>query len=67
MRSGPGAFFEQCLGSDVDMNAAFYEKDRSAAQWGWHIAYENVAFVKAVFSDNLLVLTANPDKLVTSC
>lgn len=41
--------FEQCLGSDVDVNVVFFERDLSVARWGWHIAYENVGFLKAVF------------------
>lgn len=41
--------FEQCLGDDVEVNVVFSGRDLSAAQWGWHIAYENLAFLKAVF------------------
>lgn len=44
---------EQCLGEDVDVNVVFSERDLSAARWGWHIVYENVAFLKAVFQTTL--------------
>lgn len=39
--------FAQADGDIV--NVVFSERDLSAAQWGWHIVYENVAFLKAVF------------------
>lgn len=41
--------FEQCLDDNVDVNVVFFERDLSVARWGWHIAYENVGFLKAVF------------------
>lgn len=41
--------FDQCLGDDVDVNVVFADRDLSITQWAWHLAYENVAFVKAVF------------------
>lgn len=41
--------FQQCLGDDIDVNVVFAARDLNAAQWGWHVAYENVAFLKAIF------------------
>ncbi|MDN6358635.1 MAG: hypothetical protein L0K38_13215 [Yaniella sp.] len=39
--------FEQCLGDEVDVNVVFSDRDLNVAQWGYHLVYENAAFVKA--------------------
>lgn len=41
--------FDQCLGDEVDVNVVFAERDLSVAQWGFHVVYENVAFLKAAW------------------
>lgn len=44
-----GYIFEQCLGDEVDVNTVFPEAELSTARWGFHLVYENVAFLKAVW------------------
>src|SRR5699024_4998213 len=39
--------FDQCLGDEVDVNVVFSDRDLNVAQWGYHLVYENVAFLKA--------------------
>ena len=41
--------FSQCIDKDVDVNIVYPEPEMSAEQWGWHLAYENAAFVKALY------------------
>ncbi|MDN5912732.1 MAG: hypothetical protein L0K46_05130 [Yaniella sp.] len=41
--------FDQCLGDDVDVNVVFADRDLSVGQWGYHIVYENAAFLKAAW------------------
>ncbi|HEY4536677.1 MAG TPA: hypothetical protein VIG71_12015 [Enteractinococcus sp.] len=41
--------FSQCIDKDVDVNIVYPDPDMSAEQWGWHLAYENAAFVKALY------------------
>lgn len=45
--------FDQCLGDDVDVNVVFADRNLSTAQWAWHLAYENVALLKAFFQTTL--------------
>jgi len=39
--------FDQCLGDEVDVNVVFSDRDLNVAQWGYHLVYENAAFLKA--------------------
>lgn len=41
--------FEQCLGDEVDVNVVFPEAELSTTRWGFHLVYENAAFLKAVW------------------
>ena len=41
--------FNQCIDDDVDVNIVYPESQMSAEQWGWYIAYENAAFIKALY------------------
>lgn len=41
--------FSQCLGTDLDINVVFAERDLSVAQWSWYVVYENAAFLKALW------------------
>lgn len=45
--------FDQCLGGDIDVNVVFSERDLSFGQWGYHLVYENAAFLKAVLQTSL--------------
>ena len=44
-----GYIFERCLGDDIDVDLVYADPDLNAAQWAWHIAYENAALVKALW------------------
>lgn len=39
--------FDRCLDDEVDVNVVFSERDLNVAQWGYHLVYENAAFLKA--------------------
>jgi len=39
--------FDRCLGEEVDVNVVFADRDLSVGQWGYHLVYENAAFLKA--------------------
>ena len=41
--------FNQCIDGDVDVNIVYPESEMSAEQWGWYVAYENAAFIKALY------------------
>lgn len=45
--------FQQCVGDTLDVNVVYPEPDLSVEMseqsWGWHIAYENAAFFKALY------------------
>lgn len=45
--------FEQCLGDEVDVNIVFPEAELSTARWGFHLVYENAAFLKAVWQTTM--------------
>lgn len=45
--------FEQCLGDGVDVNIVFPEAELSTARWGFHLVYENAAFLKAVWQTTM--------------
>jgi hypothetical protein len=41
--------FEQCVGDDMPVNLVHADPGYNALQWGWHLAYENAAFIKALW------------------
>lgn len=44
-----GYIFERRLGPEIDVDLVYADPDLNAAQWAWHIAYENAALVKALW------------------
>jgi hypothetical protein len=41
--------FEQCVGDDVDVNLVHADPGYNVLQWAWYLAYENAAFIKALW------------------
>ena len=41
--------FSQCIDDDIDVNIVYPEAEMSARQWGSYLAYENAAFIKALY------------------
>lgn len=41
--------FERCLGPEIDVDLVYADPNLNAAQWAWHVAYENAALVKALW------------------
>lgn len=44
-----GFIFRQCLGPEIEVNVVYAESGLGKRDWVFHIAYENAAFVKALF------------------
>ena len=45
--------FEQCVGDDVDVNLVHADPGYNVLQWAWHLAYENAAFIKALWQTTI--------------
>ena len=48
MRSGPTTFLTS-VGLDVDVNLVHADPELNVLQGVWHLAYENAAFIKALW------------------
>lgn len=41
--------FDQCVGEDVEVNLVHSDPALNGFQWAWRLAYENAAFIKALW------------------